>query len=99
MEPRTPQQHRTVGVRELRQNASSILEELLRSGESVTITNHGRPMATLHPMTPDLQWREQLIAEGKLAPGKGSLADVVPLSPTDSTGLSDLVEEDRAERL
>lgn len=99
MEPRAPQQHRTVGVRELRQNASSILEELLRSGESVTITNHGRPMATLHPMTPDLQWREQLIAEGKLVPGKGSLADIAPLSSMESTGLSDLVEEDRAERL
>ncbi len=92
--------HRTVGVRELRQNASSILEELLRSGESITITNHGRPMATLQPMTPDLAWREQLIAEGKLTPGKGSLADVLPLPrPSGSVALSDLVEEDRAERV
>lgn len=57
-------------------------------------------MATLQPMTPDLAWREQLIAEGKLTPGKGSLADAAPLpgSPG-STALSDLVEEDRAERV
>ncbi|WP_211236658.1 type II toxin-antitoxin system Phd/YefM family antitoxin [Arthrobacter castelli] len=87
-------------MRELRQNASGILEELLRSGDSVTITNHGRPMATLNPLTPDLQWREQLIAEGRLSPGKGSLADVEPPAPSPETaGLSGLVEEDRAERL
>lgn len=92
---------KSIGVRELRQNASSILEEALRTGESVLITNHGRPMATLHPMTPDLVWREQLIAEGRLIPATTDWRDLPPPLPssTDGPSLTEILDEMRADRL
>lgn len=92
---------KTVGVRELRQNASSILEEALRTGESVLITNHGRPMATLQPMTADLAWREQLIAAGTLIPATADWRDLPPPLPSseDEPSISDILEEMRADRL
>ncbi|WP_299167191.1 type II toxin-antitoxin system Phd/YefM family antitoxin [uncultured Arthrobacter sp.] len=92
---------KTVGVRELRQNASSILEEALRTGESVLITNHGRPMATLQPMTADLAWREELIAKGTLIPATnpGSLADIEPVKlPPGGPSMAEILEEMRADR-
>ncbi|MHA7246367.1 type II toxin-antitoxin system Phd/YefM family antitoxin [Arthrobacter tecti] len=92
---------KSVGVRELRQNASSILEEALRTGESVLITNHGRPMATLQPMTPDLVWREQLIADGRLIPATANWRDLPPPLPAseDAPSMSEILEEMRADRL
>lgn len=39
-----------VGVRELRQNASGVLREV-KAGASVEITEHGRPVARIMPIT------------------------------------------------
>lgn len=38
---------REVGVLELKTHISAVLEELERSGEAITITRHGRPIAQL----------------------------------------------------
>ena len=38
-----------VGIRELRQDASRIID-LVRSGRSILITEHGRPVAQLNPL-------------------------------------------------
>jgi prevent-host-death family protein len=44
----------TIGVRELRQNASEILREV-EAGESATVTVAGRPVAQIVPIRAD-QW-------------------------------------------
>lgn len=68
----------TVGVRELRQQASVLLERVA-AGEVVEITNHGRPVARLVPVRPGGRTREQLVAEGDLVPGTGSVLDITPV--------------------
>ncbi|MFZ0160929.1 MAG: type II toxin-antitoxin system prevent-host-death family antitoxin [Kineosporiaceae bacterium] len=40
----------TVGVRELRQNASEVLRRVV-AGESITVTDRGRAVARLIPLT------------------------------------------------
>jgi len=44
---------RTVGVRELRQNLSRYLE-LVKAGETLTVTERGREIARLSPSRPDI---------------------------------------------
>ena len=48
----------TVGVRELRQNASEILREA-EAGESATVTVAGRPVARIVPIGAE-QWTRSL---------------------------------------
>jgi prevent-host-death family protein len=45
-----------IGVRELRQNASKYLEDV-ESGESIEITDRGRPVARLVPVSGD-PWQD-----------------------------------------
>ena len=54
---------RSIGVRELRQNASRYLEEVA-AGESIEITDRGHPVARLVPITGD-PW-EDLISAGEV---------------------------------
>ena len=63
----------SVGVRELRQRASELLRRV-QNGESIEITDRGRPVAMLTPLSEDPLTR--LIASGDLEPSDGSLADV-----------------------
>jgi prevent-host-death family protein len=70
----------TIGVRELRQNASRYLEQVAR-GEQVQITNHGQLVALLVPASSGGLRREDLIATGQLRPGTGDLLDVQPVTP------------------
>ncbi|WP_086828532.1 type II toxin-antitoxin system Phd/YefM family antitoxin [Allokutzneria sp. NRRL B-24872] len=60
----------TIGVRELRQNASKYLKRAA-AGETLVITEHGVPVAMLAP-PPKPSLREQLIANGELLPAGGS---------------------------
>ncbi len=43
---------RTITSTEAKTRLNAILAEVERSGASVTITNHGRPVAVLSPITP-----------------------------------------------
>ena len=63
----------SVGVRELRQRASELLRRV-EDGESIEITDRGRPVAMLTPLPEDSLTR--LIASGDLEASKGSLADL-----------------------
>jgi prevent-host-death family protein len=54
---------KTIGVRELRQHASRYLEEVT-AGESIEITDRGRPVARLVPITGD-PW-EDLVGAGEV---------------------------------
>lgn len=64
----------SVGIRELRQRASELLR-LVEQGETIEITDRGRPVALLSPL-PDGTPLERLRAAGELEAGTGSLADL-----------------------
>jgi prevent-host-death family protein len=61
---------KTVGIRELKNNASRIVERV-EAGESITITRRGKPVATMvsADVPPGLA---VLIANGTIRPGNGS---------------------------
>lgn len=87
-----------VGVRELKQHLSKYLD-LVRQGESVTVTDRGRPVARLEQFIPDdlPSHVKQLIAEGKIIyrkPRVGPLPPAIRLLPGDKTG-ADYVREQR----
>jgi prevent-host-death family protein len=54
----------SVGVRELRQRASELLRRV-EAGETIAITDRGRPVALLSPM-PDGGPYEQMLASGEI---------------------------------
>jgi prevent-host-death family protein len=58
-----------IGVRELRQNASRYLARVTSSGDPIEITEHGRPIARLVPITDD-PWAD-MIAAGEITPATG----------------------------
>lgn len=65
-----------VGIRELKQNASAVLARV-KDGESVEVTERGRPVALIVPL-PKGGVTERLIAEGKATAPKGNLSDLPP---------------------
>jgi prevent-host-death family protein len=72
----------TVGVRELRQRASELLRRV-EAGETIEVTDRGRPIAVLAPL-PDRSPIERLRAAGDLVPSQhdlDSLPDPLPLAP------------------
>ena len=77
---------RTAGVREARQNLSALLDEV-RKGREIVITERGRPVAKLVPVS--------------RAPGKGvpNLAAFRRRMPVLDPPLSTTVAEERADRL
>lgn len=81
-----------IGIRELRDGLSRHLAEV-RQGRTVTITDHGRPVARIVPV--DVPTRlEQLVAEGRVQPAarrKGPAPEPV----SGSGGASDLVSDQR----
>jgi prevent-host-death family protein len=90
---------RSIGVRELRQNASAYLR-LVEAGESVEVTDRGRPVALLVPI-PEMP-KERLIRLGILSPAKkkGNVLDVVPVEPVPGLPLpSETLQQDRDDRL
>jgi len=62
-----------VGVRELRQRASELLRRV-EDGESIQITDRGRPVAVLAPLPADPL--ERLIATGDLQASDGDIRDL-----------------------
>lgn len=84
-----------VGVRELRREASAILRRV-SAGETVEITDRGRPVAVLVQAMPDGLAR--LEAEGLLRPATDDLLDLepIPLEPG-ARPPSELIAEGREE--
>lgn len=64
----------SVGVRELRQRASELLR-LVEAGETIEITDRGRPVAVLTGI-PDAGGIEQLRATGDLMPASRRFDDL-----------------------
>lgn len=63
----------SVGIRELRQRASELLRRV-EDGESIEITDRGRPVALLGPLPDDPL--ERLRASGDLQESERDLADL-----------------------
>ena len=62
-----------VGVRELRQNLSVYLDRV-KEGETLEVTEHGRPVAQLAPLAVQpMSTVDRLIAEGTLVLGTQNL--------------------------
>jgi prevent-host-death family protein len=69
----------SVGVRELRQRASELLRRVA-AGETIEVTDRGRPVALLAPI-PEAGPLERLRAAGDVSAAKGDLAGLpAPLS-------------------
>lgn len=64
----------TVGVRELRQRASELLRRVAE-GETIEVTDRGRPVALLAPI-PEAGPLERLRAVGEVSTPLGDLADL-----------------------
>jgi prevent-host-death family protein len=89
----------TVGVRELRQRASELLRRV-EAGETIEVTDHGRPVAVLAPL-PDAEPLERLRAAGDVTPAARKLDDLPKSLPlpagkeAPSTVLSRLRRDER----
>lgn len=81
-----------VGVRELRDKLSRHLAEV-RKGRTVTITEHGRPIARIVPVQRPTKL-EQLRAEGRIRPARERKRPAP--EPVSASGpVSDLVGDQR----
>jgi prevent-host-death family protein len=87
-----------VGVRELRQQLSRYLRRVAR-GETLEVTDRGRPVAVLAPLPEPSSPLATLVAEGRAVMPEGDLLELLPPRGTPSTDLSDTLREDRADRL
>ena len=87
---------KTVGIRELKQNASAVIADVV-AGEVVTVTSRGRPVAQISPLAKDTV--RGLIDSGQARPAKHPLSDLAP-TPEPRPGarpLSDVLNELRAD--
>lgn len=88
----------SVGIRELKQNASAVVARAA-AGETITVTDRGRPVAQIGPRSSGglRALRERgLVREPRRPASELSLPE--PLDPDDRS-LSELLDEDREERL
>jgi prevent-host-death family protein len=72
----------STGIRALRQRASELLRRV-EAGETIEITDRGRPVAVLAPL-PDQRPIDRLRATGDLEPARSDLKDLpepLPLAP------------------
>jgi len=69
----------SVGIRELRQRASELLRQVER-GESIEITDRGRPVALLSPLPVGSPY-QQLLMEGEVIRGTHNLDDLAEPLP------------------
>lgn len=81
-----------VGVRELRDGLSRHLA-IVREGHTITVTDHGRPVARIVPVGVPTKL-EQLIAAGLVTPAKKRKGKR-PAPISTSGTVSDLVEKQR----
>jgi prevent-host-death family protein len=85
----------TIGLRELNQNPSRAVARV-RAGESIIVTDHGRPVLRLVPETENTSNLSRMISEGTARPpAESGMPDLYPELADDVSSLSDLVIADR----
>lgn len=83
-----------IGVREFRDHLSAYLERV-KSGESLTITEHGKPIARIIGQARS-PWAMELIARGELTPARQSMPDLTKFKRVKISGSTqDLIDEIR----
>ena len=88
-----------VGVRELRQNLSVYLRRV-RRGETLEVTERGRPVATLQPIVDQDDALARLALKMPLRRGAGNLYELpAPTKVELERPLSDVLEELREDRI
>jgi len=90
---------RSIGVRELRQQASRYLRDVER-GAAIEVTDRGRPVARVVPLRPSTSV-DELVAAGAIIPSKGDPLKLgVPLEPAKGVPLpsQELAAMRKAER-
>ena len=86
-----------VGIRELRQNLSKYLQRVLR-GETLQVTDRGRPVAVLAPLPEQESALGRLQREGRLMRARGDLAGGgLPPARPQSMPISEALARQRAE--
>jgi prevent-host-death family protein len=85
-----------IGIRELRQDASRVIA-LVESGASITITKHGKPVATINP--PKKSKLDVLVERGSITPAakKIDLRNWKPGKKYDGPDLLQNLLKERAE--
>lgn len=74
-------------MRELKQNASRVLERV-KAGETVEITEHGRPVALLAPLGGDDEY-DRLVEAGEVLVGTQDVLAAQPVAVAHGIRLSD----------
>jgi len=89
-------QQTETGVRELKARLSAYLRRV-QAGDTVVITDHGRPIARLVPIAPTLEARLEALAQTGLVAWTGAkLGPVTPVAHTaGERTVADLLLEDR----
>lgn len=89
-----------IGIRELRQNASEYVRRA-EKGETIEVTDRGRPVAQLAPLPRPMSVLDRWIAEGKATRPVGRIEDLPPPTPLPpgSPSTAQILDELREERL
>ncbi|MBJ7289470.1 type II toxin-antitoxin system prevent-host-death family antitoxin [Williamsia sp.] len=89
---------RVIGIRELRQNASRYLAQV-EAGEELEVTNRGRVVARLVPVTESVRTREALIDAGVIVAAQNPTGlGAIDTSRLPAGSLTSLLDEDRQDR-
>jgi prevent-host-death family protein len=84
-----------VGIRELNQHASRVIDRV-RNGEVIEVTDRGKPVARVVPITDSPGLLGRLVDEGRAAPPEARGKIPVPPAAGDATrSASDQVADDR----
>jgi prevent-host-death family protein len=86
-----------VGIRELRQNLSVYLDRV-KAGETLVVTEHGRPVAQLGPQPASpVSVLDRLIAEGRATPARTDHRTLPPPPVIPGRPLSEILKDMRDE--
>lgn len=87
----------TMGIRELRERVSAVVR-MVETGETVIVTNHGRPVLRMVALSPAQGGLDRLLEEGRASSAVGELLQIpaAHLRPG-TTPLSRLLAEQRSD--
>jgi prevent-host-death family protein len=86
----------TVGIRQLKEQLSHFVEQV-KTGETVVITERGKPVGRIVPMAPSLDSRLEQLAQAHLLAWSGrKLGPAAPVTPVrGEKTVAELLLEDR----
>jgi prevent-host-death family protein len=69
-----------VGIRALKAHASALVRRAA-AGETITVTDRGRPVARIVPFRDDDAWWDRMVEDGTIIPAQRDLIQVLEESP------------------